>query len=230
MVAPVPAHISKLPPRLPAAALPSTPSVTSVFLTPCPLCCAFPRLTPLFPITSLQPQQFHSITHSFAQRHAAIPPIFNGFRTLSITTEVYPSIIPRRTHFQASNASTLLFTKAWCLFVVSLRSFLHPFPLLSTACSLFFQNTGGGVSRANLRDTRVGGSSASTQRPLRLSVILPLRFGSLLRTATFGKHFQGLARISGQVPAGGAPASLASSKARSGKEKFRHERSSLPTH
>jgi hypothetical protein len=44
------------------------------------------------------------------------------------------------------------------------------------------------------------------------------------------KHFQGFARISRQVPAGNAPASLASSKARSGKEKFRHERSSLSIH
>src|SRR6266404_4694285 len=41
-----------------------------------------------------------------------------------------------------------------------------------------------------------------------------------LRRATFGKHFQRLARISTQVPAGKAPASLASSKARSGKEKL----------
>jgi hypothetical protein len=46
----------------------------------------------------------------------------------------------------------------------------------------------------------------------------------------FGKHFQGLPRISRQVPAGNAPASLASSKARSGKEKFHHERSSLAIH
>ena len=54
----------------------------------------FERSTPLLPITSLQPQQFHAITHSFAQRHAAIPPIFNGFRTLSIATGVYPSSFP----------------------------------------------------------------------------------------------------------------------------------------
>ena len=51
--------------------------------------------TPLLPITSLQPQQFHAITHSFAQRRAAIPPIFNGFRTLSIATRVYyPPNVP----------------------------------------------------------------------------------------------------------------------------------------
>ncbi len=39
-------------------------------------------LTPLLLITSLQPQQFHTITHSFAQRESAIPSIFNSFHTL----------------------------------------------------------------------------------------------------------------------------------------------------
>ena len=49
MVAPVPAQISKLPPRLPPQSgrhpLPS--SATSVLITPCPLCCAFSRLRTL---------------------------------------------------------------------------------------------------------------------------------------------------------------------------------------
>ena len=75
--------------------------------TLCPLCSGlsdlcvalfpvFERSTPLFPITFLQPQQFHAITHSFAQRRAAIPPIFNGFRTLSIATGVYYPNVPFR--------------------------------------------------------------------------------------------------------------------------------------
>jgi hypothetical protein len=47
-------------------------------------------LSPFPLITSLQPKRFHAITHSFAQRRQAIPPILNRFRTLSIATGVYP--------------------------------------------------------------------------------------------------------------------------------------------
>jgi hypothetical protein len=42
------------------------------------------------PITSLQLQHYHGITHSFAQRQPSIPPIFSSFRTLSIATGVVP--------------------------------------------------------------------------------------------------------------------------------------------
>jgi len=80
MVVPVPAQISKLRPRLPASRLPLP---TRVFGTR-------PPLTPLPLITSIQPQYFHAITHSFAQRRAAIPPNINSFRTLPVATEVYP--------------------------------------------------------------------------------------------------------------------------------------------
>jgi hypothetical protein len=48
-------------------------------------------LSPFPLITSLQPKRFHAITHSFAQRRQAIPPILNRFRTLSIATGVYES-------------------------------------------------------------------------------------------------------------------------------------------
>jgi len=41
-----------------------------------------PVLTPLFPITSIQPLYFHTIAHSFAPRRHLIPSIFNSFRTL----------------------------------------------------------------------------------------------------------------------------------------------------
>ena len=43
---------------------------------------------PLFPIPSLQPPQFHAITHSFAQRRTTICPVLSSFRTLSIATGV----------------------------------------------------------------------------------------------------------------------------------------------
>jgi len=41
-------------------------------------------------------------------------------------------------------------------FAASLPSFSASRPLFSIVCSLFSQNTGGGVSRMHLRDTRVG--------------------------------------------------------------------------
>ena len=40
-----------------------------------------PVLTPLLPITSIQPLYFHTIAHSFAPRRHLIPSIFNSFRT-----------------------------------------------------------------------------------------------------------------------------------------------------
>src|SRR5260221_1053289 len=48
------------------------------------------RPSPFLPITSLQPQHYHGITHSFAQRQPSIPPIFNSFRTLSVASGVVP--------------------------------------------------------------------------------------------------------------------------------------------
>jgi hypothetical protein len=168
MVAPVPAQISKLPPRLPAATrrrplptlptthylLPTTPSAPSVLRPQRSLCCAFSRLTPLLPITSLQPQQFHAITHSFAQRRAPIHPIFNGFRALSIATGVYPSRVFDTLGAGSLARPTLLATRTCSLFHVSLPSFSSPRPLFSVVCSLFLQNTRVGVSRTQLSRLR----------------------------------------------------------------------------
>jgi len=88
MVAPVPAQISKLRPRLPGlpAAVRRRRLLATHYSLPTLFFPAFKHSTPLVPIRSLQPQQFHAITHSFAQRRAAIPPVLNGFRTLSIAT------------------------------------------------------------------------------------------------------------------------------------------------
>jgi hypothetical protein len=84
MVVPVAAQISKFHPCLPTARL-SLP--TRAFGT-------WPPLTPLPLVTSIQPQYFHAITHSFAQRQSAIPPSINSFRTLPVTTGVYPLSVP----------------------------------------------------------------------------------------------------------------------------------------
>jgi hypothetical protein len=43
--------------------------------------------------------------------------------------------------YGTSRRLTHLFASAWSLFVVSLHSFLHLFPLFSIVCSLFYQNT-----------------------------------------------------------------------------------------
>src|ERR1700730_12779361 len=51
---------------------------------------SFNPATPVLPITSLQPSQFHAVTLSFAQRRTAISPIINSFHTLSIATGVVP--------------------------------------------------------------------------------------------------------------------------------------------
>src|SRR6266481_594745 len=152
MVAPVPAQISKLRLRLPG--LPATARrrrlLTIHHSLPTLLLPAFKHSTPLLPIRSLQPQQFHAITHAFAQRRSAIPPVLNGFRTLSIATGVCLESIPDDNH-QTSNMSTLLFTKAWRLFALSLRLFLHSLPLFSIACSLFSENTRvGGIDPSSL--------------------------------------------------------------------------------
>jgi len=46
--------------------------------------------TPFLPIISLQTQQFHAVTHSFAQRQPNISIAFSPLRTLSIATGVAP--------------------------------------------------------------------------------------------------------------------------------------------
>ena len=85
--------------RLGPGTNPKVPSVhhPASFAPFCPGCGSHPSrahscnsATPLLPITSLQPSQFHAVTHSFAQRRTAISPILNGFHTLSIATGVVP--------------------------------------------------------------------------------------------------------------------------------------------
>src|SRR5712664_1878791 len=56
------------------------------------------------PMTSLQVQLFHSITHSFAQRRHAIPPILNSFHTLLPLTAIsfFASHFPAFVRFRSS--------------------------------------------------------------------------------------------------------------------------------
>jgi len=50
------------------------------------------RPSPFPPITSLQPQCLHAVTHSLAQRRATMCFSFSAFRTLSIATGVVPPL------------------------------------------------------------------------------------------------------------------------------------------
>ena len=69
------------------------------------------RPTPLLPITSLQPLQFHAITHSFAQRPPAKPFHIRRLRTLFIATwGGYP--LRRRSPLQKAGATTALYFEA----------------------------------------------------------------------------------------------------------------------
>src|SRR6267142_6279358 len=57
--------------------------------------------TPFLPITSRQLQHLQAITHSFAQRHSIISPVFNNFRTLSVAMGVVPPLLSRFSWLQS---------------------------------------------------------------------------------------------------------------------------------
>jgi len=135
---------------------------------------------------------------------------------------------PSRPRCRRPNLPTLLFTSACRLFALSFHFFQRSFPLFSMACSLFSQNTGGMGIPVRLVDSRrestktpdAGDGSAGhpgggipTLRKDMLRETFPRR-RSYLNASTCREH----------------TASLASSNARSGKEKFRHESCSPPTH
>src|SRR6266478_2230663 len=88
---------------------------------------------------------------SSASRGTNISPVLSSFRILAVTTGVYYPLRDLCVAFFPScerpSLPTLLFTKAWRLFVVSLHLFLHSFPLFSIVCNcnLFSENTRVGV-------------------------------------------------------------------------------------
>jgi hypothetical protein len=142
MVAPVPAQISKLPPRLPASSL-RRRSHASILI---------PRtLTPFLLITYIQTKQFHELTDSFAQRRAAIPFSFKDLRTLSIATGVYPSIIPDYTlsGFQPVNSFVYKSLVPLCR-LFALFSALVSF-VFNRLQPLFRKHPGVGYPRSNLQ-------------------------------------------------------------------------------
>jgi len=205
MVAPVPAK-SRTPSRLPAQ-----PRHRSRLLTthnPLP---TSPRmLTPFLLITYIQTKYLHALTHSFAQRRAAIPFAPKSLRTLSIATGVYLESVPDDTLSRPQRR------QLFCLhqLAASLRSLFTLFSVrflcFQSFAASFPKIPGVWLSRTVLRDTRVGGAVSFLRDMLRETFPSP---PSYLNASTCREH----------------TASLASSKARSGKERFRHERSSPPT-
>jgi hypothetical protein len=72
-----------------------------------------------------------------------------------------------------SRATSHVLSAVCRLFVVSLRSFLHPSPLFSTACSLFSENTRGGGYLCALCGSAL--QFAVVFRPLRVSPFFSIR-------------------------------------------------------
>src|SRR6266404_4736610 len=110
--------------------------------------------SPFPPITSLQPQHYHEITHSFLPRQPAIPSILNNFRTLSVATGVVPPLA----------LSRLCVRQASCL-----RQQLSLF--VSSTCRLFAPSKKVkpfGIKRMRplLQNTRVGGGFAMVSSAL----------------------------------------------------------------
>ncbi len=87
------------------------------------------------------------LTPSSAPRGANISPVLSSFRILPVATGVYPASFPR---FRRSDLRTC---QLFCLprLGASLPSFASSRPLFSVACSLFLQNTRGGVCPQTLR-------------------------------------------------------------------------------
>jgi hypothetical protein len=167
---------------------------------------SYPRLltVSLFGPSFPQPLPVHPANDRF------LAPLFSySYKSLFRNSFPFTSVQnPRgcgRAHFQFSTPCLYtfmvnsMFSERCSLFVVSLRYFLHSVPLFSIGCSLFSQNTWGGV---------------------------PCYF----RRTRFGKHFQSPPRILTQVPAGSTLQASPPRRPRSGKERFRHEFSSLPTY
>src|SRR6266446_1279096 len=128
MVAPVPAQISKLRPRLSAAARRGS---LSLLTTHHPLPPVFrPSLC------------FHALTNPSSRK----PFIFTS---IQIPRGCGGTSLQSPSQLCASLANPLL-SCSCSLFVVSLPSFPRSFPLFSIVCSLFSQNTrGGGYHRSS---------------------------------------------------------------------------------
>jgi hypothetical protein len=149
---PVPAQISKLHPRLPAAGhrhhYPqlTAPSVPSVLRPQRSLCCAFSVLPLCFLSHPCNPCSFMRL-RTLLRNGAPPSPLFSTASALFLSPRGCTLSVAFSPVLRCSNLPTPVFASVWRLFVVPLRSFLHSVPLFSMACGLFSENTRGGGYR-----------------------------------------------------------------------------------
>src|SRR5258706_1274561 len=132
----------------------------------------FPRRnlsSPLLLITSLQTQQFHAITHSFAQRRSAISPIFSDFGTPFIATGVGTPLSPDT---PVQNAPTCQWLFSSSSVFIFLRTAFPATPFISQP-STSPRSVGAESPRCSLRT-------------IEKSVLLTFRFH--LELAAFFRH------------------------------------------
>jgi hypothetical protein len=145
LAAPVPAQIPKLPVRLHSAPHRRSPLLTTHRSLPTPR-----TLTPFLLITYEQALYFHALTHSFAQRRAAMPFIPKSLRTLSIYRHggVRPFPFQDLSVLSVSRWQTHSFDTLAASLPSPFPLLWASFPLFSIVCSLFSQNARVGVSAA----------------------------------------------------------------------------------
>jgi hypothetical protein len=149
MVAPVPAQISKLPPRLPAAAL--RPPTTH-----------YPPLTAhshfqllCFLSNPYNPSSFMQL-RTLLRNGAPLSLLFSMASALFLSPRECTLCVAFFPVLGCSTVPTLVFASVCRLFVVSLRSFRHSLPLFSMACSLFSPKCRGVASADPLGGHRGG--------------------------------------------------------------------------
>jgi len=175
MVARIPAQISKIPPRLPVASARTKRFTSSANVESCRIrrnrYIAFAPAysqsranatmdgalaTPLFLITSIQPLYFHAITHSFAQRRAAIPFTPKSLRTLSIVTGVYLQTVSHDRFLRVQTPQLLFLHRLAASFLSLFTVFCSRFLCFQSFAASFPETPEVGVS------VKSPGSSAAT--------------------------------------------------------------------
>jgi hypothetical protein len=116
----------------------------------------FGPLIPPQPVVYSQPSDFVGPLFSYSYELFVAPKkgksfVIRQIRTLAQNTRGVGAFLSGCSRSHRPRVTSHVFSFACRLFVVSLRSFPHSFPLFSTACSLFYENTRvGGIVRTQL--------------------------------------------------------------------------------
>jgi hypothetical protein len=152
MVAPVPAQLPNLPPRLHRP-----PHIHSLLLTTHQSLPTSPRTLTLFLlITYIQTPYFHALAHSFAQRRAAIPCPSKSLRTLSIATGVYLQTVSHDRFLRVQTPQLFFLHRLAASFLSLFTVFCSRFLCFQSFAASFPETPGVGVS------VKSPGSSAAT--------------------------------------------------------------------